>query len=112
MAAQKSAVRMRMVMLRAGKLAGQSIEPQEYRARRYCARCQRVTQRCGVRELCSRFWGRAASTSEKRQQNCRTPNSTVDILQVGFDGHIGAESLRAQPLQWGELEIRRDGKGD
>jgi len=66
---------------------------------------------CGVREPGSPSAVRAEVTSQEWQPDCRTPNSTVSILQVGFEGDIGAEGLRAQPLQRREPQIWRYGEG-
>src|SRR5580692_4602726 len=53
----------------------------------------------------------AKRAPQMRQQSCRTRNLAVYVLQVGFDGNVGAECLSANFLQRRELEIRRDGEG-
>ncbi len=57
-----------------------------------------MTKRRGAREPGSAFGVYAEVTSQERQQGCRTPNLTVDVLQVAFNSEIRAECLRANIL--------------
>ena len=34
------------------------------------------------------------------------------VRQIGFENNVRAEGVRAQPFEWRELEIRRDGQRD
>ena len=58
------------------------------------------------------FGVHAEVTPQTRQQGCRTPNLAVYAFQVSFDGDVRAERVRANSLQWREVQIRRDGEGD
>ena len=44
------------------------------------------------------------------QSTSRSPG--IGVRQIGFESDVGAEGLRAQPFEWRELEIRRDGEGN
>ena len=51
-----------------------------------------------------------AQHAAAREWRSRLPD--IGVRQISFENNVGAEGLRAQPLQWRELEIRRDGQGD
>src|SRR5580692_2322641 len=51
-----------------------------------------------------------AQQAAPRLSTSRLPD--IGVRQIGFENNVGAERLRAQPFEWRELEIRRDGEGD